>query len=210
MGPNSTVPSAPVYAARLSGLLKTLAQAEGAVDQCVKARRELVAELQKVLDTNRNALISEEDQLETFVQRRMEVEDKKTEVEKAIMAGLPDDEPYYKNGTNDQPDSEPDRPEIEELTPPPVEPFSDQDDTEDEANEVNEVNVTYEGTTQPPATQGIELQPNAGAIQYKSVPTAINGSKKRKLDTGNDFPDLGEDDGIDSDVAEMLRKDSAS
>ena len=37
MAPNATVPSAPVYAARLSGLLKTLAQAEGAVDRADEA-----------------------------------------------------------------------------------------------------------------------------------------------------------------------------
>ncbi|XXH00416.1 hypothetical protein Hte_006760 [Hypoxylon texense] len=211
LGPDSTAPSAPVYAARLSGLLKSLAQAEGAVDQCVKARRELVAALQKALDTNRNALISEEDQLETFVRRRMEVEDKKTEVERAIMAGLPaDDEPYIpSNGFNDQPVPEPDRPEVEALTPPPTE----QDVPEQRASLSNteqpsSAGLAQEATLQP-TTEDIATNPGLAAA-YKSVVTAVNGSKKRKLDDSNDFPDLGEDDGIDSDVAEILRRDSGS
>ncbi|OTA67662.1 DUF618-domain-containing protein [Hypoxylon sp. EC38] len=202
LGPNSMAPSAPVYAARLSGLLRTLAQAEGAVDQCVKARRELVNALQKVLDTNRNALIAEENQLETFVTRRMEVEEKKNEVERAIMAGLPDDEPYLSHDAHDQPDPEPERPEVEALTPPPAETdLPEQTDSLGNA-ELNEAPI------QQPKAHSMETTPGLG-LQFKSVPTAMNGSKKRKLDEGNDFPDLGDDDGIDSDVAEMLRRDSA-
>ncbi|KAI1391311.1 DUF618 domain-containing protein [Hypoxylon trugodes] len=209
LGPGSTAPSAPVYAARLSGLLKTLAQAEGAVDQCVKARRELVAALQKVLDTNRNALLSEEDQLETFVRRRAEVEDKKTEVEKAIMAGLPDDEPFLSsNGPSTQPDPEPDRPEVEELTPPPIEPdFPEEPDSLDEQQSFP--NIAQVTLSPQSAKHALELHPSPTS-QFKSVSTTLNGSKKRKLDESNDFPDLGEDDGIDSDVAEMLRRDSGS
>lgn len=201
LGPNSTAPTAPVYAARLSGLLKTLAQAEGAVEQCVKARRELVVALQKVLDTNRNALVAEENQLETFVTRRMEVEDKKTEVERAIMAGLPDDEPFLSgNGSNDHPDTEPERPEVEALTPPSMEPeLQEQPDAPSESE-------TRETTT-PPNGQGAGATSVLG-LQFKSVSTTTNGSKKRKIDDSDGFPDLGEDDGIDSDVAEMLRKDS--
>ncbi|OTA82409.1 hypothetical protein M434DRAFT_401008 [Hypoxylon sp. CO27-5] len=202
LGPNSMAPSAPVYAARLSGLLRTLAQAEGAVDQCVKARRELVNALQKVLDTNRNALIAEENQLEIFVTRRMEVEEKKNEVERAIMAGLPDDEPYLPHDAHDQPDPEPERPEVEALTPPPAETdFPEQTDSLGNAG-------LNEATTQQPKAHNMETTPGLG-LQFKSVPTTMNGSKKRKLDEGNDFPDLGDDDGIDSDVAEMLRRDSA-
>ncbi|KAI1371510.1 DUF618 domain-containing protein [Hypoxylon crocopeplum] len=210
LGPDSTAPPAPVYAARLSGLLKSLAQAEGAVEQCVKARRELVAALQKVLDTNRNALISEEDQLEMFVRRRMEVEDKKTEVERAIMAGLPDDEPYLSsNGPSDHPVPELDRPEVEALTPPSMEPdLPDESDSQDKGEQQSSLDMAPQATQQADA-QGIEMHPGLG-IHYKSVPTTINGSKKRKLDDGNDFLDLGEDDGIDSDVAEMLRRDSGS
>ncbi len=209
LGPGSTAPSAPVYAARLSGLLKNLAQAEGAVEQCVKARRELVAALQKVLDTNRNALIAEEDQLETCVGRRMEVEEKKTEVERAIMAGLPDDEPYLSsNIPNDQPIPEPDRPEVEALTPPAMQSDDPERSSSPDEFEQQSSNTTVEIASHRPSTQDSGTHHDLGA-QYKSVSTTVNGSKKRKLDEGNDFPDLGEDDGIDADVAEMLRRDSS-
>ncbi|KAH9909827.1 hypothetical protein F4778DRAFT_767823 [Xylariomycetidae sp. FL2044] len=165
MGPNSTVPSAPVYAAKLSGLMKSLAQAEGAVEERVNARRQLVTELQRILDLNRNALLSEEDQMETLVTRKTQVEEKKAEVERAIMAGLPNDGPYIPHGLGDHSGAEPDMPEVEALTPPPADP---------------------------------EISEN---------PRGTNGSKKRRLDDENDIPDLG-GDGIDADVAEMLRKDS--
>ena len=46
MGPTAAIPSAPVYAARLSGLLKTIAHAEGTVEQSVKARREFGMQIQ--------------------------------------------------------------------------------------------------------------------------------------------------------------------
>ncbi|KAI1112604.1 RNA polymerase II-binding domain-containing protein [Nemania sp. NC0429] len=205
MAPGSTVPSAPVYAARLSGLLKTLAQAEGAVEQCVKARRVLVNELQKLLDTNRNALIADENELENVTQKKIKVEDKKTEVEKAIMAGLPNDEPYPTgNSQDDQPATEMDRPEVEALTPP----SNDEGDFEPEPNPAPEWSPEFPPETTPPAANTQTLRTMDSA--YKSVATASNGTKKRRLDDTNDFPDLGGDDGIDADVAEMLREDVSS
>ncbi|KAI1336143.1 RNA polymerase II-binding domain-containing protein [Xylariaceae sp. FL0016] len=209
MGPSATVPSAPVYAARLSGLLKKLAQAEGAVEQCVKARRELVSGLQKILDANRNALIADEDQLEGFMQKKGHVEDRKNEVERAIMAGLPNDEPYISgNGHNGQVASEPDRPEVEELTPPPGEPEdSHKTGASAQDDQTWSPNIPQEATFQQTTAPGIEMLSSLAAHQ-NFVPTAANGSKKRRLEDSNDFPDLGGDDGIDADVAEMLRKDS--
>lgn len=202
MAPGSTVPSAPVYAARLSGLLKTLAQAEGAVEQCVKARRVLVNELQKLLDTNRNALIADENELENVIQKKIKVEDKKTEVERAIMAGLPNDEPYPTgNGQDDQPAAEIDRPEVEALTPPSNDE-NDEGEFEPEPNPVPEWSPEFppENTHAAAITQTLRTMDSP----YKSVATSSNGSKKRRLDDTDDFPDLGGDDGIDADVAEML------
>ncbi|KAJ8120672.1 hypothetical protein ONZ43_g2677 [Nemania bipapillata] len=208
MAPGSTVPSAPVYAARLSGLLKTLAQAEGAVEQCVKARRVLVNELQKLLDTNRNALIEDENELENVMQKKIKVEDKKTQVERAIMAGLPNDEPYPTgNGSDDQPIAEIDRPEVEALTPP----SNDEAEFEPEPNPVPEWSPEFPPETAFPAhTAPATHALHSMGSPYKSIATASNGTKKRRLDDTSDFPDLGGDDGIDSDVAEMLRKDSGS
>ncbi|KAI0534809.1 RNA polymerase II-binding domain-containing protein [Xylaria digitata] len=208
MAPGSTVPSAPVYAARLSGLLKTLAQAEGAVEQCVKARRELVNELQKLLDANRNALIADENELENVLQKKIRVEDKKEAVERDIMAGLPNDEPYPTGGhQDDQPVEEPDRPEVEALTPL----SNEEEEFEPEPNSAPEWSPEFppEDTVSAYTAPTTEALPTIGS-PYKSVATSANGAKKRRLDETSDFPDLGVDDGIDADVAEMLRKDSNS
>ncbi|RYC57461.1 hypothetical protein CHU98_g8736 [Xylaria longipes] len=198
MAPGSTVPSAPVYAARLSGLLKTLAQAEGAVEQ--------------------NALIADENELEEVMQKKIKVEDKKTEVERAIMAGLPNDEPYPTgNGQVDhQPAEEPDRPEVEALTPP----SNDEEDEEFEPEpsdpapewspEFPPEDNTLPTHSSPPTITTQQTLPTVVGSPYKSVATAANGAKKRRLDETSDFPDLGGDDGIDADVVEMLRKDSSS
>lgn len=204
MGPGATVPSAPVYAARLSGLLKTLAQAEGAVEQCVKARRVLVGELQKLLDSNRAALLADESQMDTFERKRSAVEDKKNEVERAIMAGLPNDEPYLSsNGLGDQSAPEP---EVEALTPPAMEQeVSDQPDQPQQWSPDVPQEATFQQVQARAPAPGFEMFSNLAA-QYKSVPApAANGSKKRRLDDGDDFPDLGAD-GIDPDVAEALRE----
>jgi regulator of Ty1 transposition protein 103 len=204
MEPGALVPSPPVYAARLNGLLKTLASAEGAVEQCVKARKSLVDELQKILDTNKTSLAVDEEQLSTFKRRKVEVDDKKREVEFAIMQGLSSEDVAPSNGIADQAMPEPDRPEMEALTPEPEDApaMATQQDVPEFSPD-----VPQEATFQPSVAPGIEMLSELAA-HYKSVPSAANGAKKRRLDSGDDFPDLGEDDGIDADVSEMLRRES--
>ncbi|KAK6062357.1 duf618 domain protein [Seiridium cupressi] len=205
MGPSATPPSAPVYAARLNGLLKTLANAEGAVEQCVKARKTLVDELQKILDTNKAALTADEEHLEKFKQRKVEVDDKKRDVEFAIMQGLSDTDSPAPNKPNDQAAPEPEMPEVEALTPPSAGP-DEPEDMYEEAQWSSEI-VADAPPQQQPVTQGVDVLSNLPS-HYSSMPTTLNGSKKRRLDSGDEFPDLGGDDGIDADVVEMLRKDS--
>lgn len=207
MEPGAVVPSPPVYAARLNGLLKTLASAEGAVEQCVKARKSLVDELQKILDTNKTSLAADEEQLNAFKRRKVEVDDKKREVEFAIMQGLSSEDVAPSNGTADQAMPEPDRPEMEALTPEPEDaPMTTTTAMPQDVPEFSP-EVPQEATFQPSVAPGIEMLSELAA-QYTSVPSAANGAKKRRLDSGDDFPDLGEDDGIDADVSEMLRRDS--
>ncbi|KAI1280136.1 RNA polymerase II-binding domain-containing protein [Xylaria sp. FL0933] len=210
MAPGSTVPSAPVYAARLSGLLKTLAQAEGAVEQSVKARRELVDQLQRLLDSNRNALIADENELENVMQKKIKVEEEKEAVERAIMAGLPNDEPYPTGSfQDDQPAAEPDRPEVEALTPPSNEE-EEEEEFEPEPNPAPEWSPDFplEDKTATHTVPSMQA-PSPTESAHKSIATSANGAKKRRLDDTGDFPDLG-GDGIDADVAEILRKDSNS
>ncbi|KAK3370174.1 RNA polymerase II-binding domain-containing protein [Podospora didyma] len=213
-------PAAPVFAARLTGLLKTLANAEGAVTEHIKTRRELVAALEKILVQNKEALDAEETQLKDLSARRTAIEEKKKEVESAIMSRLPsgDQEQSPGDRPSGSPVPEPDRPQVEALTPPHVQDHDDLYSNPPKHHKeqrftttglLNSLPAPAPNTFPPaPGISGIEMLSHL-ASQYPPQP--LNGSsKKRKIEASNDFPDLGGDDGIDEEVAEMLRKDSHS
>ncbi|KND88452.1 hypothetical protein TOPH_06818 [Tolypocladium ophioglossoides CBS 100239] len=200
MDPNTAVPSAPVYAARLNGLLKTLANAESAVAECVKAREGLVSGLEKMLDANRATLKSDKSAAGELLKRKEEIEDKKQQVEVAIMRALgpADGNASPEEGGSASPPPEPDRPEMEALTPPTL-----NDLPMDLPDETPAQETTY---GQPAGVLGTELTPGSAPF-YQAVPISTNGSnKRRRIDDSGDFPDLGGDDGIDPEVAEMLRE----
>lgn len=228
--PHSPVPSAPVYAARLNGLMNKLASAEGAVTGSVRARRGLIDALEKLLDENRAALGADEEQLETLSGRKSEIEQKKQDVETSIMQGL-SIKPEARNSPEEGParsvtPTEPDRPEMEALTPPSVKgepnrpemealtPPSVKDEPElpedDDMSPFAQPAVEQDPAAQQNQAPGIEMLSNL-ASQYQSLPVVTNGSNKRRR-LGSDDEDHGmggDDDGIDPDVAEMLRKDNA-
>ncbi|KAF6813429.1 DUF618 domain-containing protein [Colletotrichum sojae] len=217
--PAAPVPSAPVYAARLNGLLKSLANAEGAVAQCVKARKDLISELEKLLNANNEALAADEKQYAELTTRKAETEEKRREVELAIMRGLPAHEASRSPGNGASTSPEPERPEVEALTPPPVEAFTPptpeaftppaihDDPPVPQQIETDGVGLASTQGFQPSPASGIEMLSTL-ASQYQSMPISANGSNKRRRLDGDDFPDFGGDDGIDADVAEMLRRDS--
>ena len=123
------MPSPPVQAAQLSTVLKCLARAEGAVTESMKARKTLIDELQTLLERSKNSLKGEEERHERIKTQYAEIETKKREVEDAIMRGLSEE-----GRTDAQENSaaqatvagsetavaEPERPVVEELTPPPT------------------------------------------------------------------------------------------
>ncbi|KAI5196213.1 DUF618-domain-containing protein [Aureobasidium subglaciale] len=120
--PNTPVPSPPVHAARLSSLLKTLASAEGAVNESLKARAELVAGLEKLLEANRSKLVQEEKTHSELSTRRATIEAKKKDVEDGIMRGLSADaSAAVSSGASANPASpgHDGSPEVESFTPPP-------------------------------------------------------------------------------------------
>jgi regulator of Ty1 transposition protein 103 len=217
--PSSVSPSAPVHAARLNGLLKTLANAEGAVAESIKARKLLIEGLEKILDTNRATLAAEEAQVAELSSRRIEIDNKKRDVEENIMRGFnTNSNPGTPVGVAEgspgihhspvTPAPEPDRPEVEALTPPgyPQPPVTEP---------VSEFELNSNGDQQPQYTSRASASA-PGSDLLSSLSTAYGrsppGIKKRKLNSGDDFPDLGGDamDGLDADVAEMLRQDSGS
>ncbi|KAI4728487.1 DUF618-domain-containing protein [Aureobasidium sp. EXF-10728] len=119
---NTPVPSPPVHAARLSSLLKNLAAAEGAVDASLKARNELIAGLEKLLDANRSKLAEEQKTHSELSSRRATIEAKKKDVEDGIMRGLSADASAAVSSglsANPRPTGNDGSPEVESFTPPP-------------------------------------------------------------------------------------------
>ncbi|KAF2725258.1 DUF618-domain-containing protein [Polychaeton citri CBS 116435] len=148
--PNAPVPTPPVHAARLSSLARTLATAQTAVDASMKARRELLAGLENLIESNRAKLAAEEQQAQDLQIQRDGVETKKKEVEDAIMRGLSaptspsiataGGDFSNPNGSNEQDangSAEPAGPEPESFTPPPpdVEAFTPPAGEPDELND---------------------------------------------------------------------------
>ena len=67
--PDVALPSLPVHAANLTGLIKSLAAAESAVNATIKARQALIADLERIISTNKTTLDIEE-QSRTVVAER--------------------------------------------------------------------------------------------------------------------------------------------
>lgn len=221
--PKATVPSAPVHAARLNGLLKTLANAEGAVAESIKARSLLIEGLEKILETNRDALKAEEKQLGELTNRKTEIDNKKKDVEDSIMRGFASNSnPSTPAGAADgspgqyhspvTPGAEPDRPEVEALTPPgypqppAAEPVPDFDLSPANGNNNGPSDVQLSPIPRAPSAGSDLLSSLSTSYVRPPSSTSAGSAKKRKLN--DDFPDLGGDDGLDADVAEMLRRDS--
>ncbi|KAL2759262.1 hypothetical protein ACRALDRAFT_2033869 [Sodiomyces alcalophilus JCM 7366] len=123
-GDGPSLSSAPVYAARLNGLIRSLATAEGAVMESIKARMTLIEELEQLLGSHRNILATDEAQVATLARRKAEIEGKKRDVEMAIIRTFPsqDKQNVSLDDFTRSSLAEPARPEMEELTPPPLDP----------------------------------------------------------------------------------------
>lgn len=205
--PATAPPSAPVYAARLNGLLKTLANAESAVAECVKAREGLISGLEKLLNANRAALANDQETASQFVQRKNEIEEKKQQVEVAIMRALG---PAQDNGDSGEggsasPAPEPDRPQMEALTPE-MEAFTPPEMENGPMDDPLDISAQEQSTgNDEGAATGLEQEAEV-VPTYQSLPISTNGpNKRRRVESSGEFPDMGGDDGIDAEVAEMLK-----
>ncbi|EEP78448.1 conserved hypothetical protein [Uncinocarpus reesii 1704] len=226
--PTATVPTPPVHAARLSQLLKSLASAESSVSEIIKSRQNLIEGLEKLLDTNRAALTTEKAQFEKISARKTETENKKREVEDAIMRGLAAETPQGNgDGTWMGPGhgtgaNEPEAPAVEELTPPPVEaltpvgspllnPVAETQQEQYESTEALPVQVPTRDPRQLPVMDLPVVTSNSSTGHDPF--TSGSGSKKRKVThSGDDFAATFEGADamadLDADVAELLRQES--
>ncbi|EWC46976.1 hypothetical protein DRE_03738 [Drechslerella stenobrocha 248] len=115
------IPPPAVYVARLSQLIKTLDIAHAAVSDALSSRKELIKNLESLLETNKTALAGEEAQLKEVDEKKAKSEDVKKDVEHMLLSGMTDE----KNGgdtvmRSTTPDIEPPREMVEALTPPPA------------------------------------------------------------------------------------------
>jgi regulator of Ty1 transposition protein 103 len=123
------MPSPPMHAAGLAALVKKLAVAEGAVAESIKARQALVAGLEKLLEENKTKLEGEEAQVLDLKIRKEAIESRKRKVEEAILKGLSAAETNKISAAAPLPAAttspiSQERPQVEELTPPPMESFT--------------------------------------------------------------------------------------
>lgn len=235
--PSKPTPTPPVHAARLSALVKSLASAEGAVSESIKARRGLIEGLEKMIENNRTALTNEEAQKETLTTRKNAMESKKRDVEDGIMRGLSaDSTPAAQgsplngssraNGNNLTPHEDLERPHVEELTPPPPEsltPAGSPTNREPESRLGQAPTPVDPGMASRTPSVPLTHFPTAGADllssfamppvrHYAETSSSAGGgpAKKRKID--DDFPGLGAGEDaladLDEDVAELLKQES--
>jgi len=106
--------------------MHSLALAQGAIDASISARKEVLAELERLMSTHRDKLAEEETQAAEIAGRRETIENKKREVEDTIMRGL--STPASPDNADSAGVTRPDvsAPEAEGFTPPPpdVEAFT--------------------------------------------------------------------------------------
>jgi len=214
--PQTPQPPPPVHAARLSHLLKTLASAESSVSEVIKSRRTLIDGLEKLLAINRSELANEESLTSQLAKKKTQTDAKKREVEDSIMRGLTHDVPDAHHEGAESEDAG--RPQVEALTPPPVEAITPVGSPKAEPSQATHGPFTDE--PEEPLPEGFSLP---GIGQPSDVPVlpdpsnlspggdndfdiGANGSaaKRRKTSHGEeDYAKFAGGD-LDDDVAALL------
>lgn len=209
-------PTPPVHAARLSQLLKTLANAESSVSEVIKARRALITGLEKLLETNRAELSKEESLATQLSEKKTQTDTKKREVEDVIMRGLSTEDAGRYHGDHSATDETPSRPEVEALTPPPVEAITPVGSPKPEQQQQQHEAPLPQGFIIP----GMGGHPDSGsALPDLSTISPGGGNdfslgnsngataKRRKVTHGEeDYAQFARED-LDADVAELLAQE---
>lgn len=220
--PSVPSPTPPVHAARLSQLLKTLANAESSVSEVIKSRLALIDGLEKILETNRNAMAKEETMASQLQDKKADTESRKRDVEDAIMRGLyAESAPTADTPENVDTTEAASRPAVEGLTPPPVEaitpvgspkqePQGDNSSTQNGAQTVGDFSLGFD---QPPdaSMPGLGGQDQPSTTAFGDVDLdSMNGLHSKKRKVTHDEEDLAKFAGgdLDADVAELLNQES--
>jgi regulator of Ty1 transposition protein 103 len=212
--PNAPKITPPVHAARLGTLLKALAHAENSVSEVIKSRRALIDGLEKLLATNRSELEKEESLVAQFGEKKAETDNKRREVEDAIMRGYQDDASATGSGQGNGGD-EPPRPEVEALTPPPVEAITPVGSPKPEQPQASHGPFTEDAPITLP--HGLSLHTdndmsfdpsNISPDGGNDFDLGANGSaaKRRKVAHEEDYAQFAGGD-LDADVAAMIAQE---
>lgn len=170
--PNYAIPPAAVHAASLSTLVKKLATAEGAVAESIRARKSLISGLEALLEASRTKLSNDEAQMADLGAQKQAIDDRKRQVEDAILRDVSDVE---LQAISSAPlpvavgAQAPGRPDIEELTPPPMESFTPVGSPKAAVPD----DVFPEPVANPAEPESIPAPPGATAI---STPTTAIGA----------------------------------
>jgi regulator of Ty1 transposition protein 103 len=203
--------------------------AESAVADGIKARQALITGLEKLLETNRAKLVQEEGQLADLTTRKDAIDSRKREVEKAIMNGMSAADTNKISaaplpGLAQLPHE---RPDVEALTPPPVESFTPVGSPRQDAAEVSNLvsreppSQSFEPYTAPTAAVPVGVPPVIDAAELLRTigqvrPEEFGGVygqgtfKKRKMSRSaaeDEFAAFAGDDdvnGIDSNLGDLI------
>lgn len=219
--PNTPLPTPPVHAARLSQLLKTLANAESSVSEVIKSRHALIDGLEKLLETNRSALSKEQTLATQLSERRADTEAKKRDVEDGIMKGLSVENMPAADPTGGAGEGESiARPEVEALTPPPIESITPIGSPKEQPQDNNPAATAPQDpmpfvlpTVEPqqssvplPGTELPGLSTSLGQHQYDGSPNGTS-AKKRKVGHGEEEYAQFAGGDLDADVAHLLEQE---
>lgn len=195
---------APVYAARLSSLLKTLDNAHIAVKGAIEARETHIRNLEKLLLQSKAALETDKRQFHDIAEKRQKAETTKQEVEMMILRdmeqsknGMNDGTDIHHRGHNPAPPDDLTSPEIEALTPPhqinfePPPPPS-----------ASEQHHQHSTAPAPPPQPHAFSQGASELLASLSAPLNGGGLKRDKREDVNMY------EGLDDDVADMFRNDA--
>ncbi|KAI5779690.1 RNA polymerase II-binding domain-containing protein [Geopyxis carbonaria] len=116
------LPPPPVYAARLSSLLKTLDTADHAIKGAIEARKAHIRNIERLLEQSRTALVKDENTAHDIQNKKSRTEQTKNDVENMIVNTMDDnsngDGCGQSGGIDSKSPDEIKSPEIEALTPP--------------------------------------------------------------------------------------------
>lgn len=198
-----TLPVAPVYAARLSSLLKTLDNAHIAVKGAIEAREAHIRNLEKLLLQSKAALETDKKQFHDISEKRQKAETTKQEVEMMILRDMEESKnasgdgvDTHHGGHHSTPPDDLKSPEIEALTPPHQINF--------EPPPPPSTSEHHQHSTVPTLPSRPHTFSQGASELLASLSAPLNGGGLKR----DQREDINMYEGLDDDVADMFRNDA--